>query len=96
MQTGADKPFIKPWEDKELGEKLQKAADAGATIVGMDLDAAGLFTLRLMGGPFSVAAVGGLKQGVTQYLEQLRSELIQAMILTGCPDVSKVDREILC
>ena len=199
MQTGADKPFIKPWEDKELGEKLQKAADAGATIVGMDLDAAGLFTLRLMGRPvfprppealaeiigksdmkwvlkgimtpedaekavelgadaivvsnhggrvldhtpgtaevlkavaaavggritvladggvrtgadvlkmlalgadavmigrpFSVAAVGGLKQGVTQYLEQLRSELIQAMILTGCPDVSKVDREILC
>ena len=196
---GAGIPFIKPWEDKELGEKLQKAADAGATIVGMDLDAAGLFTLRLMGRPvfprpaealaeiigksdmkwvlkgimtpedaekavelgadaivvsnhggrvldhtpgtaevlkavaaavggritvladggvrtggdvlkmlalgadavmigrpFSVAAVGGLKQGVTQYLEQLRSELIQAMILTGCPDVSKVDRGILC
>lgn len=49
----------------------------------------------MIGRPFSVAAVGGLKQGVTQYLEQLRSELIQAMILTGCPDVSKVDRGIL-
>ncbi len=196
---GAGIPFIKPWEDKELGEKLQKAADAGATIVGMDLDAAGLFTLRLMGRPvfprpaealaeiigksdkkwvlkgimtpedaekavelgadaivvsnhggrvldhtpgtaevlkavaaavggritvladggvrtggdvlkmlalgadavmigrpFSVAAVGGLKQGVTQYLEQLRSELIQAMILTGTSDAASVDAAILC
>jgi len=195
---GAGIPFIKPWEDKELGEKLQKAADAGATIVGMDLDAAGLFTLRLMGRPvfprpaealaeiigksdmkwvlkgimtpedaekavelgadaivvsnhggrvldhtpgtaevlkavaaavggritvladggvrtggdvlkmlalgadavmigrpFSVAAVGGLKQGVTQYLEQLRSELIQAMILTGTSDAASVDAVIL-
>jgi isopentenyl diphosphate isomerase/L-lactate dehydrogenase-like FMN-dependent dehydrogenase len=195
---GAGIPFIKPWEDKELGEKLQKAADAGATIVGMDLDAAGLFTLRLMGRPvfprpaealaeiigksdmkwilkgvmtpedaekavelgadaivvsnhggrvldhtpgtaevlkavaaavggrinvladggvrtgadvlkmlalgadavmigrpFSVAAVGGLTQGVTQYLEQLRSELIQAMILTGTSDAASVDAAIL-
>lgn len=195
---GAGIPFIKPWEDKELGEKVQKAADAGATIVGMDLDAAGLFTLRLMGRPvfprpaealaeiigksdmkwvlkgimtpedaekavelgadaivvsnhggrvldhtpgtaevlkavaaavggritvladggvrtgadvlkmlalgadavmigrpFSVAAVGGLKQGVTQYLEQLRSELIQAMILTGTSDAASVDAAIL-
>jgi len=195
---GAGIPFIKPWEDKELGEKLQKAADTGATIVGMDLDAAGLFTLRLMGRPvfprpaealaeiirksdmkwvlkgimtpedaekavelgadaivvsnhggrvldhtpgtaevlktvatavgsripvladggvrtgadvlkmlalgadavmigrpFSVAAVGGLKKGVIAYLEQLRSELIQAMILTGTSDTASVDAAIL-
>ncbi len=192
-------PFIKPWQDTELDEKLKKAADAGARIVGMDLDAAGLFTLRLMGRPvfprpaealaavirktgmkwilkgimtpeeariaadigadaivvsnhggrvldhtpgtaevlaevadaaagrllvladggvrtgadilkmlalgadavmigrpFSVAAMGGLKEGVTTFIEQLRTELIQAMILTGCPDVSKADRGILC
>jgi isopentenyl diphosphate isomerase/L-lactate dehydrogenase-like FMN-dependent dehydrogenase len=191
-------PFIKPWEDRELDDKLAKAADAGARIVGMDLDAAGLFTLRLMGRPvyprpaealsavirktdmkwilkgimtpeeariaveigadaivvsnhggrvldhtpgtaevlaavadavagriavladggvrsgadvlkmlalgadavmigrpFSVAAVGGLKEGVCTLIDQVRTELIQAMILTGTQDVRSVDRGIL-
>jgi NAD(P)H-dependent flavin oxidoreductase YrpB (nitropropane dioxygenase family) len=191
-------PFIKPWEDRELGEKLAKASDAGAKIVGMDLDAAGLFTLRLMGRPvfprpaetlskivrnsdmkwilkgimtpeeariaveigadaivvsnhggrvldhtpgtaevlpavsdavggkitvladggirtgadvlkmlalgadavmigrpFSVAAVGGFKEGVCTWIDQLRAELIQAMILTATADVASVDRGIL-
>jgi NAD(P)H-dependent flavin oxidoreductase YrpB (nitropropane dioxygenase family) len=195
---GAGIPFIKPWEDAELFEKLRKAADAGATAVGMDLDAAGLFTLRLMGRPvfprppealakivaktgmkwilkgimtpeeartavelgadaivvsnhggrvldhtpgtaevlravaaavrgsafvladggvrtgadvlkmlalgadavmigrpFSVAAMGGGKEGVAAAIDQLRSELIQAMILTGTPDASSVDGRIL-
>jgi isopentenyl diphosphate isomerase/L-lactate dehydrogenase-like FMN-dependent dehydrogenase len=195
---GAGIAFIKPWQDKELGDKLQKAADAGASIVGMDLDAAGLFTLRLMGRPvfprpaealaeiigksdmkwilkgimtpeeaekavdlgadaivvsnhggrvldhtpgtaevleavtaavggritvladggvrtgadvlkmlalgadavmigrpFSVAAVGGFKEGVIAYLEQIRTEMIQAMILTGTSDAASVDAAIL-
>ncbi|MGD8367042.1 MAG: alpha-hydroxy-acid oxidizing protein [Desulfobacterales bacterium] len=191
-------PFIKPWEDGELNEKLARAADAGARIVGMDLDAAGLFTLRLMGRPvyprpaevlsavirktdmkwilkgimtpeeariaveigadaivvsnhggrvldhtpgtaevlgavadavagriavladggvrsgadilkmlalgadavmigrpFSVAAVGGLKEGICALIDQIRGELIQAMILTGTADARSVDRGIL-
>ena len=46
-------PFIKPWEDKELSEKLEKAHAAGATLCGMDIDAAGLVTLRKMGRPVS-------------------------------------------
>ncbi len=191
-------PFIKPWEDLELYEKLEKAAVAGATIVGMDIDAAGLITLKLMGRPvspkdtkklreiigrtsmkfilkgimtpdqakmavdagadaivvsnhggrvldhtpgvaevlpevaaavkgqitvladggirtggdvlkmlalgadavmigrpFSVAAVGGLKEGVIKYLDQLKSELRAAMVLTGCRDIKSVTRDIL-
>lgn len=195
---GAGIPFIKPWEDAELFEKLEKAADAGATIVGMDIDAAGLLTLKLMGRPvspkapaklaqiiertplkfilkgimtpadallavdvgadaivvsnhggrvldhtpgvaevlsevsaavrgripvladggvrsgadvlkllalgadavmigrpFSVAAVGGLQEGVQTYINQIRSELRQAMVLTGCAAVTAVDRSIL-
>ena len=44
-------PFIKPWEDAELYEKLAKAKDCGAKIIGMDIDAAGLITLRKMGRP---------------------------------------------
>lgn len=46
-------PFIKPWEDDELFTKLDKALAAGATVVGMDVDAAGLVTLRKMGRPVS-------------------------------------------
>lgn len=195
---GAGIPFIKPWEDKELFEKLDKAVATGAGIVGMDIDAAGLVTLRLMGRPvgpktvaklrdiihhvparfvlkgvmtpddakravdagaagivvsnhggrvldhtpgtaealpavaaavkgqiailvdggvrtggdvlkmlalgadavmigrpFCTAALGGGRAGVAKYLEQVRGELTQAMILTGCARVSDAGRDIL-
>ncbi len=46
-------PFIKPWEDKELYEKLEAAKETGTDVVGMDIDAAGLITLRKMGRPVS-------------------------------------------
>jgi len=191
-------PFIKPWEDRELNTKLEGAAATGASIVGMDVDAAGLITLKLMGRPvspktpeklkeiisrtplkfilkgimtadqariavdagadaivvsnhggrvldhtpgvarilsdvasavkgqipvladggirtggdvlkmlalgadavligrpFSVAVMGGLKEGVMRYIDQIRSELIQAMILTGTQSVRAVDPAIL-
>jgi NAD(P)H-dependent flavin oxidoreductase YrpB (nitropropane dioxygenase family) len=191
-------PFIKPWEDSELQIKLDKALETGTDIVGMDIDAAGLVTLKLMGRPvnpksparmkaiiartparfvlkgimtadqarialdvgaaaivvsnhggrvldhtpgaaevlpeiaaavkgqlpiladggvrtgadvlklialgadavmigrpFSIAAMGGLKEGVIRYIEQLRRELISAMVLTGCADMASVSRDIL-
>jgi 4-hydroxymandelate oxidase len=191
-------PFIKPWEDRELFGKLEGAAAAGAAVVGMDIDAAGLITLKLMGRPvspktpeklkeiisrtpmqfilkgimtpdhariavdvgasaivvsnhggrvldhtpgvarilsgvslavkgqiviladggvrtggdvlkmlalgadavmigrpFSVAVMGGLKDGAMRYIDQIRSELIQAMILTGSKSVVAVDPSIL-
>jgi NAD(P)H-dependent flavin oxidoreductase YrpB (nitropropane dioxygenase family) len=195
---GAGIPFIKPWEDAELFEKLEKAAETGATIVGMDIDAAGLLTLKLMGRPvspkppaklaqiiqrtplkfilkgimtpddarlavdvgadaivisnhggrvldhtpgvaevladvsaavrgqipvladggvrsgadvlkmlalgadavmigrpFSVAAMGGLQEGVQAYIAKIRGELRQAMVLTGCATLAAVERSIL-
>jgi isopentenyl diphosphate isomerase/L-lactate dehydrogenase-like FMN-dependent dehydrogenase len=55
-------PFIKPWEDAELYEKLAKAKDSGATIIGMDIDAAGLITLRKMGRPVSPKSVDKLRE----------------------------------
>lgn len=191
-------PFIKPWEDIELFEKLEKAQAAGAEIVGVDIDAAGLVTLRKMGRPvgpktsdelkkirdavkgkfilkgimtvedaelaaavgvdaivvsnhggrvldfapaatdvlpaissavngkveiladggvrtggdvlkllalgadgvmigrpFSVAAVGGLKEGVEKYLDKILLELQQTMVLTGTRSVAEVDPSIL-
>lgn len=46
-------PFIKPWEGPELAEKLDMALATGCSVVGMDVDAAGLVTLRKMGRPVS-------------------------------------------
>ena len=55
-------PFIKPWEDAELYDKLAKARDTGAPVVGMDIDAAGLITLRKMGRPVSPKPVDTLRE----------------------------------
>lgn len=191
-------PFIKPWEDVEFYEKLKKSEDSGASVFGMDIDAAGLVTLRKMGRPVSpksvenlkqiiasttmkfilkgvmtvdeavlaveagvhgivvsnhggrvldsapgaaevlediakevkgkvtiladggvrsggdvlkllalgadlvmigrpvsVAAIGGLQEGVAKYLAQIHGELIQSMVLTGSSSVRTVDRKIL-
>ena len=44
-------PFIKPWESAELDAKLERCYATGCKIVGMDIDAAGLITLRKMGHP---------------------------------------------
>jgi 4-hydroxymandelate oxidase len=195
---GAGIPFIKPWEDQEWQLKLEKALATGSNIIGMDVDAAGLITLKLMGRPvspkpaeklrqiieiipaqfilkgvmtvedakiavdvgahaivvsnhggrvldhtpgaadvlqeisnavkgkitiladggvrsgadvlkllalgadaamigrpISVAAVGGLKAGVVKYLQQIKSELTSAMVLTGTQSTSNVQRDIL-
>ncbi len=191
-------PFIKPWEDQEFDEKVQKVRDSGASIIGMDIDAAGLITLKKMGRPvspksaeklgeivkktgmtfilkgvmtvedaraaagagadaivvsnhggrvldhtpgaarvlpeiadavggdmtiladggvrtggdllkllalgadavmigrpFSMAAIGGLKDGVTAYIDQIRTELEQAMVLTGTARADSVPESIL-
>lgn len=46
-------PFVKPWEDDELFAKIELAKATGSDILGMDIDAAGLITLRRMGRPVS-------------------------------------------
>ncbi len=46
-------PFIKPWSETEFFGKVERALAAGATVIGMDIDAAGLVTLKKMGRPVS-------------------------------------------
>ncbi|MEW6261958.1 MAG: alpha-hydroxy-acid oxidizing protein [Thermodesulfobacteriota bacterium] len=195
---GAGIPFFKPWEGEELERRLALAAEAGATIAGIDVDAAGLVTLRQMGRPVSpkpveklrrivdiagmkfilkgimtaadarlaveagadglvvsnhggrvldhtpgtaevlpevaaavkgriviladggvrsgvdvlkmlalgadavmigrpvaVAALGGGREGVAAYFQQIKSELVSAMILTGCAGATSADRSLL-
>ena len=55
-------PFIKPWEEKELYEKMAAAKETGTDIVGMDIDAAGLITLRKMGRPVSPKSLDALAE----------------------------------
>ncbi len=46
-------PFVKPWEGDFLWSRLESALATGCPVLGMDVDAAGLITLRLQGRPIS-------------------------------------------
>lgn len=60
--SGHGIPFIKPWEDEELYRKIDAAQATSTDIVGMDIDAAGLITLRKMGRPVSPKTVEQLSE----------------------------------
>jgi len=49
----------------------------------------------LVGRPLVISAFGGKSNGVSLFLNRLKNELIQAMLLTGSSDVKKVSRNIL-
>lgn len=64
LQAHSGIPFIKPWEGKELYEKLDRVMDCNPAAVGMDIDAAGLVTLRKMGRPVTPMTAAELTQVV--------------------------------
>jgi isopentenyl diphosphate isomerase/L-lactate dehydrogenase-like FMN-dependent dehydrogenase len=45
--------------------------------------------------PFSIAAMGGLTEGVAKYIEFLRTELLQTMIMTGTPSLRQLPPDLL-
>jgi 4-hydroxymandelate oxidase len=49
----------------------------------------------MIGRPFSVAAIGGLQQGVVQYIEKIQTELAAAMVLTGVQNAKDVPKGIV-
>ncbi|MCK5100197.1 MAG: alpha-hydroxy-acid oxidizing protein, partial [Desulfobacteraceae bacterium] len=49
----------------------------------------------MIGRPFSIAAVGGLQTGVEKYIDKIKQELEQSMVMTGTSSLSKVARSIL-
>lgn len=55
-------PTIKPWKKEEIIAKIKKAEDNGAPAVAMDIDAAGLVTLALLGKPVGTKSVEELKE----------------------------------
>ncbi len=50
----------------------------------------------MIGRPYSVAAVGGLKEGVVTYTNLLKNQLTQAMVLTGTQKASEVSSSVIC
>ena len=77
-------PFIKPWEDQELFTKLDKALDAGAQVVGMDVDAAGLVTLRKMGRPVAPKPMAEL----AEVIRRTNAKFVVKGVMT--PDEAKL------
>ena len=49
----------------------------------------------MIGRPICIAAFGGAQEGVEFYLDQKRSELKKAMILTGCPSINHIDPSVI-
>ncbi len=76
--AGAAIPFIKPWESEELVVKLHSAIEHGARIVGIDVDAVGLVTLRKMGHPVAPRPAAAFKE----LIEQTPAKFILKGIMT--------------
>lgn len=70
-------PFIKPWEGKELFEKLDRVLACKPVAVGVDVDAAGLITLRKMGRPVAPTPPARLAE-IAAYVHK-----------AGCPFIVK-------
>ncbi|WP_321404414.1 alpha-hydroxy-acid oxidizing protein [Maridesulfovibrio sp.] len=77
-------PFIKPWGEEELNEKLQKAQETGCKIIGMDIDAAGLITLKKMGRPVTPKSIRKLRE----IIESVDADFILKGIMT--PDEARM------
>ena len=71
-------PFIKPWGAEAVRIRLNMAAEAGARICGMDVDAVGLTALRRMGAP-----VGGKTPGELADIIRLAHENGMKFIVKG-------------
>jgi isopentenyl diphosphate isomerase/L-lactate dehydrogenase-like FMN-dependent dehydrogenase len=49
----------------------------------------------MIGRPLAIATVGGLAEGAGTFIDQIRTELISAMVLTGCADLAAAGPRIL-
>ena len=49
----------------------------------------------LIGRPFVTASFGGATDGVETYVNEIKSEIKGAMILTGCSNISEIDEKVI-
>lgn len=87
---------VLPWIASEVGRDITVLADGGVRTGGDILKMLALGAdAVMMGRPFSIAAMGGLKEGVTALIEKIRTELIQTMVMTGTQRIDQVSESIL-
>lgn len=60
--NGLGIPTIKPWKNDEIIRKIRKAEEKGAVAVAIDIDAAGLVLLAMLGKPVATKSVEELKE----------------------------------
>ncbi|MDR0879836.1 MAG: alpha-hydroxy-acid oxidizing protein [Clostridioides sp.] len=58
-------------------------------MIGLGADAV------LIGRPFVTASFGGATEGVEMYVNKIKSELNNAMILTGCKSIADIDSRVI-
>lgn len=75
-------PFIKPWEGDFLWNRLSAAASTGCPVIGMDVDAAGLVTLRLQGRPVSPKNPKELKE-IAEFVHARGAKFMVKGIMTA-------------
>jgi isopentenyl diphosphate isomerase/L-lactate dehydrogenase-like FMN-dependent dehydrogenase len=81
---------------QEMKGKLQIIVDGGIRAGADVLKMLALGADAVMiGRPFSIAAVGGLTDGVAKYIETLRTELMQAMVMTGTRSLRQLPPDLL-
>jgi isopentenyl diphosphate isomerase/L-lactate dehydrogenase-like FMN-dependent dehydrogenase len=81
---------------KQVKGKITILADGGVRTGGDVLKLIALGADAVMiGRPFSIACVGGGKNGVETFIDTIHQELKQTMVLTGTASISKVTQAIL-
>jgi len=63
--NGRGIPFIKPRSNDEIKKRIEKAEEAGALAVGVDVDGAGLITMALNGQPVGPKSFKDIKELVS-------------------------------
>ncbi len=83
-------PFIKPWNSAELNAKLTKASQTGCSVIGMDIDAAGLITLAKMGRTVAPKSLAELTSIVNR-VHEMGMKFVLKGIMT-CEDALNAER----
>jgi 4-hydroxymandelate oxidase len=78
---------VKPWKNSEVINKIRKAEEAGVFAVGMDIDAAGLITLSLLGKPVGPKSA----EEIREIVQSTRLPFILKGIMT--PDEAELAAE---